>query len=92
MTALRVVEVAAIRGRGTVIFARFVDEGLVRSGDAITVPLRTGDVRTVAVRSIDVAPRVAPPMRAAGPVIAILVEGVAPDEIAIDALLEVPER
>lgn len=89
MTTLRVVEASAIRGRGTLIFARFVDDGRLHVGDAIAVPLRARGMRTTTMRWIDAAPRVAPATRADGPVIAIVVEGVWPDEIAIGLLLEV---
>jgi GTPase len=81
MATFRIVEAFAIRDRGTAIVVDFEDDGTVRTGDVARIPVVSGDAREVAIRSVEVADGRDADGRRWGKVV-VMVDGVAPDEIA----------
>jgi GTPase len=87
VSAFRVVDAFVLRGRGTAIVIDFIDDGRVWNGDLARVPLVSGGVREVVIRSVEFADGVDDVERRFGKV-ALHVGWVAPDEIARGELLE----
>ena len=76
-----------IRERGTYVPVEFDDDGLVRVGDMALLPLRSGEVRQVIVRAVEIASGDLSSRPWSNVVLGI--GEVAPDEIALDVAFEV---